>query len=949
MDGTYIVEVSAVDVAANESAPATTDFLLDTTAPSEPVNPRLFSQSADEIGIDATFRWQRSTDVGSGVSFYDVAINPGNITGTVDHSDCDIGINDDQCQFTAEELGDGRYSIEVVAVDFATNRSATASKDGETVGQLDKPLNLRQREDSLFDEDPIFQWIGPEEAPQGVSDYELAIGDLGGPAFGDVDFDSFADASLFECLDPNDIVIACSVPPSTSDTISLRVKTPLLDGNYRVGVRAVDTTLFPSPVSTIPFNVDETAPGAPSNLELANAQTLSPTFLEDDSRIPEFTWTPSTGDTGDGASGFDRYVLVISGDEIAVEGSPFTAGLELTADSFTLSVVDSLADDLFFAALVVVDVAGNRSDPATVDFFIDLDAPGPPFNLRRTAPIDTTDTSPSFDWDPAVDDGLGVDKYRVHLESEDLTDTTIPPAPELLSPANRGAVRDEDATLSWKQVQDDTNVTYQLEVATGGQPVGSFDSNIVFIGDIPDDAVDGVIEVNIGNLASGTGYVWQVRTVDQGRNTSAFSQRRTFRVVEDDTPPPAPILSVPAEGAAFENPTPAFVWSVVEDLPDTGEPVTYTMRIARGTTAPDLDNSLLVITGIQDENAGTPDDVEFTLADEDALRFGQYIWDVAAVDLVGLIGNTSAPLTFTVNDTTAPDVPDPVFPGVADTGDLTTGGDTTPSFRWKPVDDPAGVVYTLRLEVATGDTGDQFEEVFPETGDIPNDPVVRNGVEVVEFILPDGLALDNGLYRWQVQSEDELIEENDSAFSAPLFFVIGEDDEAPDAPVLTDPAEGSDTNNPSPEFRWGSVSDPSGVSYVLQVSPDQYFARLDVNEAGLTTSSFTPSVVLTQDQVGPQNIFWRVKAEDGSETPGPNSSAFTTGTFSLDFIPPAAPKLASDLPDPTVSGDTYSTTVRWPFDPDVEHYEVSLNDGVFTGAGTSDSFDTERQTSEDST
>ena len=942
VDGTYQVEVTAVDVATNESTPATTDFLLDTTAPSAPVNVRLFDQSGGDTGTDAVFRWRRSTDAGSGVDTYQVEISPGSITATVDHADCTLGGNNNQCELTAEELSDGGYEIGVVAVDVATNESAESTAD-IFVGDDTRPLNLRQRGDSLFDSNPIFEWIGPQTpvAPP-LTDYELGSADFGDPIG---DFVSFTDTGLFECLDDQGQVIPCVVPADLTETISLRFKVDLADGNYRVGVRTVGQGGSVSSAAQVPFDVDETPPEAPSNLELDNAEPLNSPFLEDDSRIPEFSWTASSGDTGDGVvpSGFDRYELIISGDELTGDGTPLvtftrTVGTETGDISFTLAVEDSLPDDLYQAALVAVDVAGNRSDPAIADFFIDLDAPGPPFNLRRTAPIDTTDASPSFEWDPAVDDGLGVDKYRVHLESENLTDTTLPQAPELLSPANQGAVRNEDATLSWKQVQDDTNVIYQLEVATGGQPAGSFDSNIVFIGDIPDDAVDGVIEVNIGNLAIGTGYVWQVRTVDQGRNVSSFSPRRIFDVVEDNTPPAAPILSLPADGADFENPTPAFVWSVVEDLPNTGEPVTYTMRIARGTTAPDLDNPLLVITGIEDENAGTPDDVEFTLADEDALRFGQYIWDVAAVDVVGLIGNPSAPLTFTVNDTTAPDVPDPVFPGVVDTGDLTTGGDTTPSFQWEPVGDPAGVVYTLRLEVATGDTGDQFENVFPDTGDIPNDIVVRNGIEVVEFILPDGLALDDGLYRWRVQSEDLI--ENVSAFSGPLYFVIGEDNEAPGAPVLTDPADGSETDDPTPEFQWSGVSDPSGVNYVLQVSPDEDFSRLDVNEAGLTTNSFTPSVALTQDQVGPQEIFWRVKAEDGSETPGSNSSAFTTGIFSLDFIPTAAPKLASDLPDPTLSGATYSTTVRWPLDPDVEHYEVSLNNGIFTGAGTSDSFDT---------
>ena len=77
--------------------------------------------------------------------------------------------------------------------------------------------------------------------------------------------------------------------------------------------------------------------------------------------------------------------------------------------------------------LVAVDIAGNRSAPATADFVVDLDAPSAPTDLVKIS-LDS-DRTPTFFLTPATDDGLGVDKNRVLIQSEDLIDITAPAGP----------------------------------------------------------------------------------------------------------------------------------------------------------------------------------------------------------------------------------------------------------------------------------------------------------------------------------------------------------------------------------------------------------------------------------------------------------------------------------------------------------------------------------------
>jgi len=104
----------------------------------------------------------------------------------------------------------------------------------------------------------------------------------------------------------------------------------------------------------------------------------------------------------------------------------------------------------------------------------------------------------------------------------------------------------------------------------------------------------------------------------------------------------------------------------------------------------------------------------------------------------------------------------------------------------------------------------------------------------------------------------------DGTNSIPLTFVM--EAVPPSVPALSTPA--ADTKVKAQAlFDWATVTDPSGVTYTLQIAANKEFASgsLVLEKAGLTQSEYT----LTKDEklksVSKKNpYYWRVKATDGA-------------------------------------------------------------------------------------
>ena len=149
---------------------------------------------------------------------------------------------------------------------------------------------------------------------------------------------------------------------------------------------------------------------------------------------------------------------------------------------------------------------------------------------------------------------------------------------------------------------------------------------------------DNVVSLSLADVAIPQISQWALfRSKEYSSGVLAPRLEVTYEVVGDNTPPPAPSLVSPDNGAVLLDNTPTFEWTSVSD--PSG--VTYQIQIDN-----DADFSSPVYSA---ENM--PPITTHTLPDENALGmsaipFIKYFWHVRAVDGVGNIGDWSEEWTF---------------------------------------------------------------------------------------------------------------------------------------------------------------------------------------------------------------------------------------------------------------------------------------------------------------
>jgi hypothetical protein len=107
--------------------------------------------------------------------------------------------------------------------------------------------------------------------------------------------------------------------------------------------------------------------------------------------------------------------------------------------------------------------------------------------------------------------------------------------------------------------------------------------------------------------------------------------------------------------------------------------------------------------------------------------------------------------------------------------------------------------------------------------------------------------------------------DTDGSITGTATFIM--ESEAPPVPLIQLP-EVAGTAEEEARFDWSDVTDPSGVSYTLQVASDVDFNTIAVEKKGLPISEYT----LTGDEklapAGHSAYYWRVKAVDGASNDG---------------------------------------------------------------------------------
>lgn len=101
----------------------------------------------------------------------------------------------------------------------------------------------------------------------------------------------------------------------------------------------------------------------------------------------------------------------------------------------------------------------------------------------------------------------------------------------------------------------------------------------------------------------------------------------------------------------------------------------------------------------------------------------------------------------------------------------------------------------------------------------------------------------------------------------------------PLAPSPSSPVPGAETTSHTPIFDWSDVTDPSGVSYTLQVATNPQFSSLLLSKEGLTHSQYA---LTDGEALGRGTYYWRVKAVDGASN---ESSWSVAWSFDIVLLP----------------------------------------------------------------
>jgi hypothetical protein len=311
----------------------------------------------------------------------------------------------------------------------------------------------------------------------------------------------------------------------------------------------------------------------------------------------------------------------------------------------------------------------------------------------------------------------------------------------------------------------------------------------------------------------GENYYWKVRAYGADDNATDWSPVWAFTI--DTVSPSPPSLTSPENGAVENNLTQIFTWTQPE--PDA----TYRIQID--------DEASFTSPYVREDNAVPDNSYTYTFP-----RNGTYYWRVCARDTAHNWSSWSENYQLTVL------VP-PGQPRLSSPANLIN--DNTPTFEW-----------------TIGFNADNHRLLVDNDNDFSS-PIENRlfGATDSTYVPADENSLPDGSYSWKVIAINE-VGENESAV---WMFTI--DTVPPAAPELFAPDNGATVREVTPIFDWGNVSDPSGVTYTLEVASDNEFTSPVLTKTGLTASSYNST---TADALINGTYYWRVRAIDGANNVG---------------------------------------------------------------------------------
>ncbi|HOU41305.1 MAG TPA: S8 family serine peptidase [Promineifilum sp.] len=216
------------------------------------------------------------------------------------------------------------------------------------------------------------------------------------------------------------------------------------------------------------------------------------------------------------------------------------------------------------------------------------------------------------------------------------------------------------------------------------------------------------------------------------------------------------------------------------------------------------------------------------------------------------------------------------------------------AFEWGGVENATG----YRLQVATDS---DFNDLVVNDASLLNTSATKT--------LPG-----EGTYYWRVRA----LGDEDGPWSEVWSFTIAFPAcTVPDAPMLSDPADGSSVGDLTPNFQWGAVMD--ATTYDIRVSKQP-----DVSNPIISDSSATAGYTVTTSLTDNETYYWRVRAHNNggacNET-GPWSEVWQFSIAVSTCPTPAIPELLFPEDASTVNA---APTLTWADATDATEYEVRI-------------------------
>jgi len=432
----------------------------------------------------------------------------------------------------------------------------------------------------------------------------------------------------------------------------------------------------------------------------------------------------------------------------------------------------------------------------------------------------------------------------------------VPPAPVLTSPLTAFNSASDAVNLAWNAPTYAFPLTYEVQV----------DNQTTFLS--PEYTEGGIAApgTTAGPLLDGL-YNWRVRAVNEFGGMSAWSAVRSFTV--DTTPPAAPALSAPLDGAFISSNRPTL--TAIASATATG----YRFDLA---TDSDFNNLLL-----PDAPSATISLALSASVLSSPLPQGRYYWRVQARDAAGNWSVESSARSFTVSLLTAP----------ANNTSFFIATKQAVKFTWVSAG-VVGVNYTLHV------ASDEF------FGNI----IFTKSTTALSYTMTAAEALTHGRYwvRLMVGYDVPPPEATHKFSVSPL---------APPAPVLSSPATAFVTASPAVNLAWNAPAYAFPLSYEVQVDNQTTFASPEWPL--IDTPSITSTSITTSDL--PTGVYsWRVRAVNEFGGAGAWSAV---RTFTVDTTPTTAPNLT--LPADAASLTTLKPAFSWAAPVGAVRYELRLS------------------------